>query len=112
MLLVLPANTGQAAPKLLFAERVTLDDPTVDSNDLVPLVAIIGAVCVILPAAITVKFCPILLLPKLKEVLLVMLTLLLPVVVNATAPLKVLFWVKVIGLTPAVKLEVPGGKAE
>jgi len=51
---------------------------------------------------------PTLILPKLKAEPLVRETLLIPLLERVTAPVKALFCVKVMGLAPAVKLEVPG----
>ena len=47
-------------------------------------------------------------LPRLKAEPLVRETLLLLLLESATAPVKALLCVKVMGLEPAVKLEVPG----
>lgn len=65
-------------------------------------------VWVIEPLAFAIRLFPSEDVPKINAVLLVMLTLLIPLLLKVTAPVNVLFWVKMIGLAPATKLETPG----
>lgn len=66
-------------------------------------------VCVIAPEAITVMLLPIDDAPRTKPMLFVMLTLLDPLLINDTAPVKAFnAWVKVIACPSALKLDVPG----
>lgn len=63
-------------------------------------------VCVIAPLVVTVRFLPKVEAANINALPLVILTSLLPELLSVTAPTKLLFWVKVIGLAPALKLEV------
>lgn len=67
-----------------------------------------ATVCVIGPLAIAIKLLPISDAPKTSPAEFVTLTLLLPLLLNDTAPVNALFCVKVIGFDPAVKLDIPG----
>ena len=51
---------------------------------------------------------PTVILPKLRAPLLVRLTLEPSLLLSVTAPVKLLFWVKVMAFAPTVKLDVPG----
>src|SRR5581483_10450916 len=66
-----------------------------------------GPVCVIAPVLDIVKLLPTVEVVKVSGVVLVRLTLLLPLLLNVTAPVKALFCVKVIGFAPALNDEVP-----
>lgn len=60
------------------------------------------------PFASTVRLFPTLEAPSMVAWLLVRLILLVPELLKLIAPVSKLFWVKVIALAPALKLEVPG----
>ena len=65
-------------------------------------------VCVRVPPELIVKFCPTDEAANTVAILLVNETLLAPLFDNVIAPVKLFACVKVMGLAPAEKLEVPG----
>lgn len=64
-------------------------------------------VCVIAPEAITTKFLPTVEVPKTNALPLVIATSFAPLLLKLTAPVNAFACVNVIGLAPALKLEVP-----
>lgn len=92
-----PVNRLFCVSVIAFAPALKLDKPgTVKSP-----------VCEIAPVAVTVKLFPTLDAPKIKPMLLVILTSLIPLLFSVTGPVKALFCVNVIGLAPELKLDAP-----
>ena len=104
-----PPNTNAEVPKLLACVPSKMSDvAAVTATVVVPPAAVIGPVSLIVPPAVSDKFWPIVDVPMINPPLLVTLTLFVPELLSNTAPVKLLDWVKVIGLALALKLDVPG----
>lgn len=102
-----PANTGAVLPRLFACVNKISEFRAVAAKVSVPPVAVSTPVCVILPPAVKVKFCPTVDAPSTKAMPFVTATALAPLLLNITAPVNALVCVKVIGFVPTVKLEVP-----
>lgn len=111
MSLILPVpsvNTGGVVPKSLFRfNKISTLEASV-LMVVVPLVAVIMPVCETVPPETRVKLRPKVEVGRIVAMVLVTLTSLAPLLFKEIEPVNALLCVNVIGLAPAVKLEVPG----
>lgn len=103
-----PPKVGMLIPKSFAKVKTTSEFGAVNDKVVVPPDAVIAPVCETVPPEDTLKFWPMVEVPITNARLSVIETSLAPLLLKLTAPVKTLFWVRVIGLAPALKLEVPG----
>ena len=100
-----PLKLPASVPTLLLLVSVAL--PLANTFNPVAVI-VVAPLCVTLPVTFNARLRPMLAVPSNKLIALVTLTsLVAPLLVNVTAPVKALFCPSVIALAPALKLDVP-----